>query len=193
MRFIMKLFKVLIIITLIMLLGYVIEERETIFMRSDNKVPMLNEHTSEEQEEVKKNPVLSNSENNQATQETTPNIEVEENGLIQSNKDDETESIEVKFNYQMEPIDKHSIGHLHEIQQIIVDYKLSPNDNYKKLYSDIYTKNFMHLEEELEEKNKLLYGHLIDLIESLNEDQSSSIIMILDEIHFILENIINLE
>jgi len=162
-------------------------------MRSDNKVPLLNEHTSEEQEEVKKYPVLSNSENNQATPETTPNIEVEENDLNQSNSDDETESIEEKFNYQMEPIDKHSIGHLHEIQQIIVDYKLSPNDNYKQLYSDVYTKNFMHLEEELEEKNKLLYGHLIDLIESLNEDQSSSIITILDEIHFILENIINLE
>lgn len=54
MRFIMKLFKVLIIVTLIMLLGYVIEERKTIFMRSDNKVPQLNQHTSEEQKKLRR-------------------------------------------------------------------------------------------------------------------------------------------
>lgn len=57
------------------------------------------------------------------------------------------ESSKSNFTYDMDAIDKHSIGHLHEMQKIINEFKKSPHNHQDDLYNKLYSKNFMHLEE----------------------------------------------
>jgi len=194
MKFILKLIQVSIVIVIILLTGYLIDEKDRFFTK-DNNASLAGENQTDihEEKEISETDEIDSSSTNitePASEHITPVYS--ENAL---NINEESES--ASFNYDMEAIDKHSIGHLKEIQDIIEDFKLSPHDDKSDLYGKLYSRNFMHLENELEEKNLSLYTHLSSLIESINEhpnfSDSTSIITILDEINTIVDNIISIE
>lgn len=203
MIFILKLLRVLTIIIIILIIGYVMDEKDSIFSEKYNENVTLSEDDIEKHEEINEVEHGLNDESEHNKKEdfsqdkpssSSMNEPVE---LNETESNHNSESSQSSFTYDMEAIDKHSIGHLHKMQSVIHDYKESPHNNQEDLYKDLYLKNFMHLEEELEEKNQLLYNYMIELIGSIEEHEnfsdSTSVITILDEINIILDNIINIE
>lgn len=59
-----------------------------------------------------------------------------------------------EFSYDMEAINSHSIGHIYEMIDIVETYLNSPGEGYESLHSNLYEHNYIHFEDELNQKNE---------------------------------------
>jgi len=194
MKFIVRLLQVFVCVVLFLLAGYIIEERDQLFSYNEeiDTNEILSSH--DEQVEKKSNEMTTHNEDEKEVHLPTDSVK-------QDNKTDVVEEKKVMpkedFTYDMDPIDPHTVGHIYDMLEIIEQFRTTPHNDQDLLIKQLNTKNFIHFEDELEDKNIALYEVLKNLMNSIEKHEdfsdSESIMIILDDIYLILDNITKIE
>lgn len=201
MKYFIKLSQVFICIILFLLIAHLYEERDDIFNFEDEETASEDISASINTiNKVEDNAPSSDALDGEKSDELEASTDLENPEPIDEQIPEAIDEViiqEETFNYEMKPINPHSIGHIYEMLEVIENFKLSPHDDQSLLIKQLSTRNFMHLEDELEEKNLSLYKFLKSLMTSVEEHEhfsdTESIIVILDKIYVILDNITKIE
>lgn len=130
-------------------------------------------------------------EPSESTNPSEPVIEVSEEP-----SDLSSELSQPVFNYDMAPIDHHSVDHLHKMIEIIDSHITEDTPELKDLHNQLYTRNYMHLEKEIGQKNSTVNEYILSTLAPLTETDNTETDLLfetLDELRFVLVNLTEVE
>ncbi len=194
MKFIVRLLQVFVCVVLFLLAGYIVEERDQLF--SYNEEIDTNEILSSHDDQIEtiSNEITTHNVDEKKVHIPTAPIEHDNNTDVAEEKKVLTKEDSI---YDMDPIDPHTIGHIYDMLEIIEQFRTSPHNDHDLLIKQLNTKNFIHFEDELEDKNIALYEVLKNLMNAIEKHEdfsdTESIMIILDDIYLILDNITKIE
>ena len=121
--------------------------------------------------------------------ESITEVEIEESGNVD-------EIAPPTFSYDMEAIDHHSVDHLYKMIEIIDTHLSEEISEVKDLYKELYTRNYMHLEKEISNKNAPVNEYILTTLTPLaeaSEIDSDLLDKTLDDVRLVLINLTEVE
>lgn len=97
------------------------------------------------------------------------------------------------FDYNMEAIDHHTVDHLDDMIKVIAEYNSAPTTDFSDLYNLLYTRNYMHIEKELAEKNVAIHEFMLESLDALKATDETMVESVTSSLTIIEEILISLK
>lgn len=200
MKTLLKFVHVFIGLVVFLSIGYGIQNYDDIFNQQPEEIHEVNNEfekvasVPDKMESSKDNDTQENGVNNETATDIVSNEDI---GTEENMNEQEYEIFsEPIFNYDMEALDHHSLDHINAMVSVITPFVESPNTEWDELHKELYVKNYMHVEKEIEEKNPDVNQYIVeffDLLSNTDEKDLDTIIIKLENILVICNELSNIK